>query len=108
MQVEEMEEERKSVYDEVEEGDCIFVTRLYEEEGGEWIASTLTHSQKLAAEVQKMKVKKSLEEMVPAQYLEQFWEVFEKGGFDRLPEWQQWNHAIELKPGAEPFAGKIL
>ena len=68
----EREREREREYDEVEEGDWIFVTRLYEEEGGEKIVSTHTHLQELVAEVQKTKVKKSLEEKVPAQYLEQF------------------------------------
>ena len=50
--------------------DHIFMTRLHEEVEGEWIASAHTHLQKLAVEAQKEKVKKSLEEMVPAQYLE--------------------------------------
>ena len=89
-----MEEEGEREYDEVEEGDHIFVTRLYEEEGGEQIASTLTHLEKLAAEAKKMKVKKSLKEMVLAQYPEQFQEVFKKGEFDRLPEQSQWDYAI--------------
>ena len=62
------------------------MTALHEEEGGEWIASVHIHSQKLAAEAQKMKVKKSLEEMVLVQYLEQFQEVFKKSEFNRLPE----------------------
>ena len=35
-----MEKEREREYDEVEEGGHIFMTRLYEEEGGEQIAST--------------------------------------------------------------------
>ena len=50
--------------------DHIFMTRLHEEAEGEWIAGAHTHLQKLAAEAQKERVKKSLEEMVPAQYLE--------------------------------------
>ena len=48
-----------------------------------------------------------MEEMVPAHYLEPFREVFKKDEFDRLPECHQWDHAIELIPGTEPFASKI-
>jgi hypothetical protein len=77
-----VEEEEED--EEVEEGDHIFITRLHGE--GEHIASTHTHSQKLAAEAQKAKLKKSLEEMVLEHYLKEFREVFEKAEFDRLPE----------------------
>ena len=90
---------------EVEDGDQVFVTQICAEE--EWISSGHTHSQRLAEEAQKEKRKKSMEEMVPAHYLEQFQEVFEKDEFDRLPECCQWDHAIELVPGTEPFSSKI-
>ena len=72
MEVEGMDEETQREYNEVEEGDHIFMTRLHEEVEGKWIASAHTHSQKLAVEAQKERVKKSLEEMVLAQYLEEF------------------------------------
>ena len=72
MEVEELEEETEREYNEVEEGDHIFMTRLHEKVEGEWIASAHTHSQKLVAEAQKENVKKLLEEMVLAQYLEEF------------------------------------
>ena len=72
MEVEEMEEETEREYDEVEEGDRTLMTRLHEEAEGELIVSTHTHLQKLATEAQKERVKKSLEEMVLAQYLKEF------------------------------------
>ena len=55
----------------------------------------------------KGKMRKTLEKMVPAHYLEEFWEVFEKSKFDKLPEQYWWDHVIELKPGAEPFTSKV-
>jgi hypothetical protein len=78
---EEVEEEEE--VKELEEGDRIFATRLYSERE-ERIAST--HSQKLAEEAQREKRKRSMEEMVPVHYLEEFREVFEKEEFDKLPE----------------------
>ena len=107
MEVEGMDEETQREYNEVEEGDHMFMTTFPEEAEGEWIVSAHTYLQKVAIEAWKEKVKKSLGEMVLAQHLEEFWEVVEKGQFDRLPEWWQWDHAIELKPGGEPFATQI-
>jgi hypothetical protein len=103
--VEEMEEDGE--VEEMEEGDRLFATRIYSQGEEGRIASMHTHSQKMAEEAQKEKKRKSLEEMVPAHYLQEFQEVFEKAEFDKLPEQRQWDHAIELKPGAEPFASKV-
>jgi len=33
--------------------------------------------------------------------------VFSKESFDRLPDRKPWDHAIELKPGSEPYRSKI-
>ena len=30
-----------------------------------------------------------------------------KGSFNELPEWKQWDHAIELTPGSRPFSMKV-
>ena len=84
-----VEGEEREEDGEVEDGDWIFVTQLFPEEGSEWIASAHTHSQRLSEEAQKEKWKKSMEEMVPAHYLEPFQEVFKKDEFDRLPECHQ-------------------
>jgi hypothetical protein len=51
---------------------------------------------------------KTLEESVPAHYLEEFRGVFEKKDFDKLPERRKWDYAIELKPGAEPVKGRSI
>ena len=49
---------------------------------------------------------RSFEEVVPLQY-QMFRDVFDKESFDQLPHRKPWDHAIELKPGAEPFRSKI-
>ena len=45
-----------------------------------------------------------LEDMLPKLYLN-FWDV--KESFDELPEWKQWDHAIDLKPESQPFSTKV-
>jgi hypothetical protein len=102
--VEEAEEAEE--VEELEEGDRLLVTRIHDQEK-EWIASMHTHSQRMAEGAQKEKMRKTLEEMVPAHYLEEFREIFEKSEFDKLPERRRWDHAIEIKPGAEPFTSKV-
>ena len=99
-----MEGEEREEDGEVD-GDWIFVTQIFSEE--EWISSAHIHSQRLAEEAQKEKRKKSMEEMVPVHYLEQFQEVSKKDKFDKLPEHHQWDHAIKLVPGTKPFSSKI-
>ena len=47
-----------------------------------------------------------LREMVLKPYLS-FQDVFYKELFDRLPEWKQWDHAIELIPGSKLFSMKV-
>lgn len=71
------------------------------------INASQTVSQKLAEGSHKKDwEKKSFEEIVPKQY-HQFKKVFSKESFDELPSRKPWDHAIELKPGAEPFRSKI-
>jgi len=36
-----------------------------------------------------------------------FGSVFAKKDFDVLPEYRQWDHAIELIPGSEPKSSKV-
>src|SRR3981189_106046 len=63
-------------------------------------------AQDLAIEEEKKKVKKSFEEIVPQAY-HGFKSVFDKKSFDELPPRRIWDHAIELKPGSTPSAGKV-
>src|SRR3981189_1652166 len=62
-------------------------------------------AQDLAIKEEK-KVKKSFEEIVPQVY-HGFKSVFNKKSFDELPPCRIWDHAIELKPGSMPSAGKV-
>ena len=40
-------------------------------------------------------------------YVNDFPEIFKKQGFDSLPEWHPWDHAIELTPGLKPVNCKV-
>src|SRR5882762_373071 len=62
--------------------------------------------QNLAIEAEKKKLKRSFEDIVPKAY-HHFCSVFAKESFDELPPKRTWDHAIELKPGSQPHAGKI-
>jgi len=79
-------------------------TREAEYEPGDQLF--MTTSQKLAegacrsAEARK-------EPFIPPNCVRGFESVFAKEDFDVLPEHRQWDHAIELIPGAEPKSSKI-
>jgi len=73
------------------------------------INATQTISQKLAeghAQALPETQKKTFEDIVPSQYHE-YRAVFSKESFDELPDRKPWDHAIELKPDAEPHRCKI-
>jgi len=53
-------------------------------------------SQNLAIEVEKKKLKKSFEDIVPKAY-HHFRSVFAKESFNELPPKRPWDHVIELK-----------
>ena len=36
-----------------------------------------------------------------------FQDIFSKESFNELPERKQWDHAIELTPGSQPFSTKV-
>src|SRR5882762_7584875 len=63
-------------------------------------------NQELAIKAEKKRIKKSFEDIVPIAY-HQFKKVFDKDSFDELPPKRPWDHAIELKPGSKPYAGKV-
>ncbi|TFY58323.1 hypothetical protein EVG20_g8191 [Dentipellis fragilis] len=62
-------------------------------------------AQQLAITAAKDKPEKTLEEMVPPHYHE-YKDVFEKQASERLPTRRPWDHAIDLKPDAEPYSAK--
>jgi hypothetical protein len=63
-------------------------------------------SMDLAIKAEKKKIKRSFEDIVPKAY-HHFKNVFSKESFDELPPKRPWDHAIELKQGSKPHAGKI-
>lgn len=91
---------------EIEADDRVFISYLHPQQHS--INATSTVSQKLAEESHQQadSPKKSFEELVPEQY-HQYKDVFSKESFDRLPDRKPWDHAIELKPGSEPYRSKI-
>src|SRR6266481_5776579 len=60
----------------------------------------------LAEAAQDTSAPASLDEILPEPY-HAFRDVFSKESFDKLPERKQWDHAIDLIPGAQPFSTKV-
>jgi hypothetical protein len=81
---------------------------ILDEQDAEHLCAMGSMATKLAATAHEAKGAKTLEESVPAHYLEEFRGVFEKMDFDKLPKQRKWDHTIELKPGAEPVKGRNI
>jgi hypothetical protein len=62
-----------------------------------WCAAGFTYSTDLAEQANKAKVKRTFEEIVPAEY-RQYADVFSEVESERLPEHKPYDHAIDLKP----------
>ena len=75
-------------------------------ETSERIHATTTISTQLAEAAKGDAPASKLEEMLPKPYLS-FRDVFSKESFDELPEWKQWDHAIDLKPESQPISMKV-
>src|SRR5882724_1566036 len=89
--------------DELDEGDRLLVQFI-----GIWseeIRATQTISQQLA-EAAGGTSSTCFEDIVPKPYQE-FWDVFTKESFDKLPNQKQWDHTIELVPDTCNFSTKV-
>jgi hypothetical protein len=64
-----------------------------------WIRTKHTVSQSIMEKLHQNKPEKTLEEMIPPEFLG-FRFVFEKHASERLPERKIWDHAIDLKEDA--------
>ena len=85
-------------------GDRLFMIALGD---SKHIRAVATPSQQLAEGYLRNEIQnKSFEEVVPLHY-HLYKDVFAKESFDQLPERKPWDHAIELKPDAEPYRSKI-
>lgn len=95
---------------EIEDGDRIWVAGL--PPPPEDIRATITRSQQLAEEAHRIlshtrdSRDSALEGRIPS-YLHDYNSVFAKEAFDELLEHRQWDHAIELRPGAESTNTKV-
>ena len=88
--------------DEIEEGDRLFAANILPAAD---IRATSTVSQRLA-EAFRLNSEDARPTRIP-DYLREFENVFSKKSFDVLPDQKQWDHAIELVPGAEPKGCKV-
>ena len=70
------------------------------------ISAGSTFSQQLAEQAAEFAPIKHFEDLIPKPYQE-FRDVFSKESFDQLPPQKQWDHAIDLTPGAQPFSTKV-
>lgn len=83
--------------DVVQEGDQVFMTCIRD---AEEVRATSTASQRLAeAFARNSAPPRTFHDGVPPQF-HNFEDVFAKESFDALPSQKQWDHAIELLPGA--------
>jgi len=91
---------------EYEQGDRLFMTRIFPEPAAEDLRATSTISQKLVeGACQASETQKGL--LILPDCVEEFELVFAKEDFDILPEHRQWDHAIKLVPGSEPKSSKV-
>jgi hypothetical protein len=92
---EEDETDNTEALDEIEEGDQVFMTTVYDRE--EFIRTSATTSQHLSEAFAKNSGPlKSFRESVPKAFHD-FEDIFSKESFDELLERKPWDHAIELK-----------
>jgi hypothetical protein len=101
----EAEEDSSGNPDEIEPGDRVFMTTVYDP--AEFIRATSTTSQRLAeAFARNSAPLKSFHELVPSQFHD-FEDIFSKVSFDALPDRKPWDHAIELELGAKTSSTKV-
>ena len=86
-----------------EEDECLVLTS---EQMAYRIAASYTHSQAIAEKRATSEGSKSLEEMVPAEFLE-FAHVFSKAASDRMPTSKPYDHLIDLEEDKIPLYSKV-
>ena len=105
---EEEQENSEESEDRVEDGDRIWATGLLPPPVP--LRASGTTSQRLAEAFHRNnpppKEGPGFREIVPA-HLHEYGAVFEKTSFDTLPDSREWDHTIELVPGAQPTGCKV-
>jgi len=87
-------------------GDQLFMTRILPDGTVEDLHATSITSQKLA-EGARRSAEAWKEPFIPPNYVRGFESIFAKEDFNILPEYRQWDHAIELIPGPKPKSSKV-
>jgi hypothetical protein len=91
--------------DEIEPGDRIFMTTVYD--SAEFIRASSTTSQRLSKAFAKNSTAlKTFHESIPLAFHD-FEDVFSKVSFDVLPDCKPWDHAIELEVDAKTSSTKV-
>ena len=91
--------------DEIEEGDRVFMTTIWDPP--ELIRASSTTSQCLSEAFAKNSTgPKAFQDSVPAAF-HHFEDVFSKESFDALPDRKQWDHTIEIEMGAKVSSTKV-
>jgi hypothetical protein len=102
---EEDETDNAEAQGEIEEGDRIFMTIVYDQ--AEFVQASSTTSQQLSEAFAKNSgPPKSFRELVPKAFHD-FEDVFSKESFDELLKRKPWDHAIELELGAKTSSTKV-
>jgi len=91
---------------EYEPGDRLFMTKILPDSTREDLCTVSTTSQKLAEGARRSAEAQEAPFILP-NCVRGFESIFAKEDFDVLPEHRQWDHAIELIPGAEPKSSKV-
>ena len=100
----EEDEEEESWSLEIEEGDQVFMMVIHLETHQIW--ATRNIFQRLAEAYFRNTQVKSFPDVV-SDYLHEFKDVFSEEAYDKLLEWKQWDHAVELIPGAVAKGCKV-
>ena len=88
------EDDFSDLWEEDDEDRCIYIRAGH------------TYAQQFAEEASKDGTPKSFEEMIPEEFRE-FLDVFSKEESERMPTRKEWDHRIDLKPGAEFKQAKV-
>lgn len=94
----------ESEREELEEGERLM---MLPESIDHFIRTKSTFSQQIAEKEAKRVEARKEGVSIPDRYVKDFGPIFEKEEFDELPPRRTWDHAIELKEGSTPSAGKI-
>src|SRR3981189_618635 len=92
--------------DEIEDSDRIFVAHIHGKDAEHFVRAASMVSQRLAEAFTKNSKATSFRDAVPSS-LHECEPVFSEAGFNHLPKWRKWDHAIELERKPLPGFRKV-